>query len=486
MKNPLYEVTIETEALSRKVMVKHMSTALKANPNILFLMADQLRPDLMGWAGNPVIRTPNLDRLAGDSVIFEHCYTPSPVCIPARQSMMSGQLPRTCGCEVFGDDLPPFYQTFSRTFSQHAYHTVCCGKLHHNGPDQMQGWLRRIGSDTFMTERFIKHLDMKRLSSCKISQEEHRWTNAKEVLRAGVGHGPNTVNDEYTLKGTLDFIEQRFQSPYYDKQQPDQPLLLKASFVLPHYPYSCEESLFKYYLNRVPVYAGEQTLSGHPYLDTKHLELGRDVNLRDVQRTAAAYYAMVETVDGYIGQILAKLQEAGQQLDDWIILFTSDHGEMLGEHGIWAKHKFYESSVRVPLFIRWPARFRPRKVSQNVNLCDLYATLCRLCSLPVPGHLDSRSLTGLMEGLTDGWNNESISQYLGQYLMIKQDQIKYHYYGEDMPEVLWDLEKNPEETVDYLNDPAYGAILSRLRKRRDQLGFGVNADQHYENAGYQS
>ncbi|HBG11521.1 MAG TPA: choline-sulfatase, partial [Clostridium sp.] len=84
---------------------------------------------------------------------------------------------------------------------------------------------------------------------------------------------------------------------------------------------------------------------------------------------------MIETVDGYIGQILEKLEETGQDPDDWIILFTSDHGEMLGEHGIWAKHKFYEASVRVPLFLRFPKRFAPRHISENVNLCDLYATL---------------------------------------------------------------------------------------------------------------
>lgn len=456
----------------------------KQYPNILFLMTDEQRPDLAGFAGNPVVRTPNMDWIAKDSVQFTHAYTPSPVCIPARQCMMSGQLPRTCGCEVFGEDLPPFYRTFARTFSENAYHTVCCGKLHHNGPDQMQGWQRRIGNETFLTERFIENLDQEKLKQFKISQADHRWTNAKEVLRAGVGHSRNTKNDEYTLQGALDVIEDIFESPYYDKQQFNQPLLLKASFVLPHYPYFCDESLFKYYLNRVPIFGEEQVLSGHPYLDTKHLEIGTDVKLRDVQRTTAAYYAMVETVDSYIGQILDKLREAGQDLDEWIIVFTSDHGEMLGEHGIWAKHKFYESSVRVPLLIRYPAEFKARIVEENVNLCDLYATLCELCHLEVPRNLDSRSLVKLMEGGDSSWNNESVSQYLGQYLMIKQDHLKYQYYGEDMPEVLWDLKKDPGETTDLTGDPKYAGILSEMRRRRAELGFGPDGDKNYKNAGY--
>lgn len=440
-------------------------------PNILFLMTDEHRPDLVGFAGNPVVRTPNLDRLAKDSVIFDNAYTPSPVCIPARQCLMSGQLPRTCGCEVFGDDLEPFYTTFARTFSQNAYNTVCCGKLHHNGPDQMQGWQRRIGSETRITERFIEHMDTNKLKRFKISQDSHRWTNAKEVLRAGVGHARNAIQDEYTLQGALDLIEEIFQSPYYDKQQIGQPLLLKVSFVLPHYPYYCEEPLFKYYLNRVPVYGSEQPLSGHPYLDTKHLEIGKDVTLRDVRRATAAYYAMVETADRHIGKILDKLEEAGQDLDDWIILFTSDHGEMLGEHGIWAKHKFYESSVRVPLLIRFPARFRPRHVSENVNLCDLYATLCDLCSLEAPNGLDSRSLANLMAGDNKDWDNETVSQYGGEYIMIKQDALKYHYYGPDMPEVLWDLDKDPGETKNLISNPSYAPALEHLRRRRAELGF---------------
>ncbi len=265
----------------------------------------------------------------------------------------------------------------------------------------------------------------------------------------------------------------------------NQPILLKASFVLPHYPYFCDEKRFKYYLNRVPLFGEEQKLSGHPYLDTKHLEIGKDVRLRDIQRTTAAYYAMVETVDDHIGKILEKLEEAGQNLDDWIVVFTSDHGEMLGEHGIWAKHKFFESSVRVPLFIRFPARFTPRKVRENVNLCDLYATLCDLCGIDTPEGLDSRSLVPLMDGHGEDWSDETISQYLRQYLMIKQGALKYQYYGEEMPEVLWDLEKDPGEAMNQIDNPDYEEALTKLRARRDSLGFGPHADPHYINAGYQ-
>lgn len=457
---------------------------MNKTPNILFLMADQLRPSLAGYAGNDVIRTPTMDWIAKEGVVFEHAYTPSPVCIPARQSMMSGQLPRTTGCELFGDDLPPFYRTFARSFSEQGYQTTCCGKLHHNGQDQMQGWMRRIGRDMVITERFVPNINEARVKEYKVSQDDHRWKLKKEILRAGVGHARNTVNDEYTLQGALDFIEDTFQSPYYDKPQVNQPLFLKVSFVLPHYPYYCQEDLFKYYLNRVPIYGKEQTLLGHPYLDFKHLEIGEDITQRDLQRATAAYYAMTETVDGFMGQVLDKLREAGQDLDEWMIVLTADHGEMQGEHGVFMKHVFYENSVRVPLVIRYPKKYEPRQIEENVNLCDLYRTLCELCDIPVPDGLDSRSLVKLMGEGDSNWSNESISQNKGYQLMIKQDEYKYQYYGEALPEVLFDLKENPEETINYIDHKEYKDLLVSMRKRRDELGFGPDGNANYINAGY--
>jgi len=193
---------------------------------------------------------------------------------------------------------------------------------------------------------------------------------------------------------------------------------------------------------------------------------------------------MTEMVDEFIGKVFEKLIEAGQDLDDWVVVFTCDHGEMLGEHGIWAKHKFYESSARVPLVIRYPKRFKATNIKENVNLCDLYATLCDICGIETPDGLDSRSLVGLMEGENDGWDNESISQYAGKHIMIKRDNLKYQYYGEDMPEVLFDLEKNPSETINFIDDPSYEDELKAFRDRRGDLGFGLNAVENYVNAGY--
>ena len=143
----------------------------------------------------------------------------------------------------------------------------------------------------------------------------------------------------------------------------------------------------------------DQEVSDHPFLSQHQVRPGEDASERELRRATAAYYGMVETIDDYYGQVLDRLRQVGQDLDDWIIIYTSDHGEMLGQHGIWEKQKFYEARARVPLIIRWPKGFGDgRDIDENVNLCDLFATLCDLCGISTPPGLDSRSLAPLLQG----------------------------------------------------------------------------------------
>ena len=216
------------------------------------------------------------------------------------------------------------------------------------GWDQMQGWRRRISFDDINVDtRYIEELHREEASECSAGE---KWSDAKEVLRAGIGKSPHAISDEFSVAGAKQFIEQYFASPYYDKQN-SAPLLLKVSLLLPHYPYFCDEEKFTYYLNRVEPFMDEEVLD-HPFLSEHRVHVGEDVSKRDLRRATAAYYGMVETVDAQYGEVLAALRHIGEDPDDWIIIYTSDHGEMLGEHGIWEKQKFFEGSVRVPLFIR--------------------------------------------------------------------------------------------------------------------------------------
>lgn len=432
-------------------------------------MSDEHRADVAGFAGNAIARTPHLDRLAATGVAFRNAYTPSPVCIPARQSLMAGQFPRTTGCEKYGQDLPPGHMTFARRLAQYGYQTVVSGKLHHMGNDQMQGWTKRLYGDMELSPTFVEGKVQEEFD--RYARPSPKWSQAKEVRRAGIGSGPGVAFDRLTVDAALQFIDDYFNSSYYDRERTE-PLLLKVSLLQPHYPYLTDEEKFAYYLNRVSPYIGERPF-GHPFLDRMEVRPGADVSERELRRATAAYYGMVETIDGRFGAVMRALEQAGQNLDDWVIVYTSDHGEMLGQHGVWEKQKFFEGSVRVPLIVRYPRRYPGgREVSENVSLCDLFATLCELADVPEPEGLDSRSLVPLLSGDGTHWDNEAVSQYGGRNLMIKRGELKYHYYGPDMPEVLFDLRRNPAETLNLIGEPEYVESVGLFRRRREELGFG--------------
>lgn len=453
-----------------------MTTAPTADParrpKILFLMSDEHRADVAGFAGDPIARTPVLDELARTGTVFTNAYTPAPICIPARQSIAAGQLPRHCGCERFGEDLTPGYPTYPRRLAQYGYRAVAAGKLHHLGTDQMQGWTHRIGMDMGIAPRHLADRDAASYEG-RPEPSMYKWDLAKEVRRAGVGRPPYVAQDEYAVAGARQYIHEHFVDSYYDRAIPDVPLLLKVSLWQPHYPFMTPDpELFDHYLPRVRPFEGQE-LFDHPVLggDRWVVRPGHEVTDREHRRATAAYYAMIEGVDRAYGEVLDALRHADQDLDDWIIVYTSDHGEMLGEHGVYEKQRFFEGSARVPLIIRWPRRFEPRVVDRNVSLCDLFATLCELTGVPTPEGLDSRGLTGLMAGDEDGWPDEAVSQFDGTRLMIKRGQLKYQHYGEEAPDVLFDLEVDPDETRNLIDHPDYTAALAELRRRRDELGF---------------
>jgi len=481
-------------------------------PNILFLMSDEHRADFAGFAGDPIARTPVLDELARTGVVFENAYTPSPICVPSRQCLASGQLPMTNGCTGW-IDLPSGAPTFARVLSHNGYETVCCGKLHHQGQDQMQGWRLRPGGDMeigdlendiggYQTTNPWRYPDWAELNQ------------ARELRIAGVGKGPWEARDELALSSANYFIDhlQYFGNDYFDWQHEEPlPVLLKFSLCNPHYPYFTNEEKFGYYFQRCQPF-DDRVPFDHPVLGRSDAILGQTHNPNHARRATACYYGMIETIDQMYGQVMDRLEHRGQNLDDWWIIYTSDHGEMLGEHACWEKQKFFEGSVRIPLVIRPPKHLRDqwqaegKVISENVNLCDLYTTLCEASNsqvLSADHGSDSRSLIPLMQGDNSDWHkkyhNESISQFFigprlrgetphESHLMIKRDAMKYQFYGsangEFAPEVLFDLEADPSESQNLINDQNYKDQIQIFRERRAELGFGHDANQKYNNAGY--
>ncbi len=446
-------------------------------------MTDEHRADVAGFAGNEIVRTPVLDELARTGVVFDNAYATVPLCLPGRQCMAVGKYLCNSGVRPEpGCDLPPESPTFARLFAQYGYRTVCSGKLHHTGWDQNQGWMLRIGVDHYEGNVLLQNIAGKVDSECQRYEPlDSLKSDVKTMQRELICSGAGPTKDKTCMDATLGFIRDNSSPPNCFREQPrrkePRPLLLKVSLLEPHYPFQAEKDLLDYYLPRVRPYLDQETFP-HQFLSGDYiLRQGKDVSEQDIRRATAAYYGMVENADANFGRIIDALEFAGHNLDDWIIVYTSDHGEMLGEHSSWEKGQFFEGSVRVPLIVRWPKGFDGgRIISRNVSHCDIFATLCELAGISVPEGLDSRSLVPFLRGDNPDWDNEIISEMIRKKrvlphgaLMIKRDNLKYHYYGPDMPEILWDLEKNPEETVNFIDHPNYVKIVKHFRICRKEF-----------------
>ncbi|HMO24652.1 MAG TPA: sulfatase-like hydrolase/transferase, partial [Tepidisphaeraceae bacterium] len=327
---------------------------------------------------------------------------------------------------------------------------------------------RPVG-DLAVAPRYIESRNRSTFEQMERQAGTGKWSMEKEIKRAGIGTGPYQTADELATLGALRVIQEHFNSSMYDRPMSHQPLLLKVSLVQPHYPYFTDETKFNYYLNRVPIFIEPRAGAT---LTPKHAGVAVNVDPREIRRATAAYYGMIETVDAQFRRVCDALEQVGQNLDDWIIIYTSDHGEMLGEHGLWEKSCFYEAAVRVPLLIRCPSRFSPRVCSENVNLVDLFATICELSGSPIPPSLDSRSLLPLLHGDAGAWDNYTLSLDAGTRLMIKHDHLKYQHNGGEYPEILFDLETDPSERVNRMGDPRYQDAVQRFRAQRAALpGF---------------
>jgi choline-sulfatase len=471
-------------------------------PNVLFLMTDQLRADSLGFAGDDTVRTPNIDALAEDAAIFENAYSPSPVCIPGRQALMAGQLPTTCGCYSYGMDLDPGYQTFARQFAEAGYMTTCAGKLHHRGFDQMQGWRRRIGYDTYVGgpgfdagpgETGIDQTDEaieRYVSAPGVDRTGLATTN--QWQRAGGGRSEQVRRDEYAVQGALEYVRENLVAPYESYGGPsDRPQLFKLSLEQPHPPFVTEEERFEYYLNRVDPYVDEPDHPLEALQPSGQIQSSPgDLTPREVRRATAAYYGMIEAADDHVGTLLDALEDAGVDLEEWIVVFTADHGEHLGQHNLWAKTNFTDAACRVPLFVRWPDAVDAGRIDANVSLCDLYATLCSLADVETPAGLDSRDLTPLLTGeaTTEDWartwDDEAIAELDGERVMIKRGDLKYVYDRETEDEFLLEGDDHDGVPTDHLEDDAYAETRAAFRARRDDLGYAPDGDPLGTTSGY--
>lgn len=213
--------------------------------------------------------------------------------------------------------------------------------------------------------------------------------------------------------------------------------------------------------------------------------MGKDVTYRQAHRATAAYYGMIEWLDAQFGRVIEKLEHLNV-LDDFIVVFLSDHGEMLGTKGLWEKQSYFEASARVPLSIWYPKKFgrEPKIVQQNVSLVDLFPTLCELAEIPAPEELDGKSFVPLIESNTAEWDDTVYSELWraqnGPSVMVKEGSLKYFRFDNDKgwPDQLFDLSKDPDEWNNLIDNLDYADVLLRLKAKANALPPPRRKDQN--------
>ncbi|KAJ5272964.1 Choline-sulfatase [Penicillium angulare] len=415
-------------------------------PNILYIMADQMAAPLLSLHDKTSpIKTPNLDRLAEGGVVFDSAYCNSPLCAPSRFVMVSGQLPSKIGAYDNAADLPADTPTYAHYLRREGYHTALAGKMHFCGPDQLHGYEQRLTSDIY--------------------PGDYGWSvNWDEPdIRLDYYHNMSSVMEAGPVVRTnqLDFDEEviyKSQQYLYDhvRQRTDQPFCLTVSMTHPHDPYAMTREFWDMYEDvdiplpkNGPIPHEEQ--DPHSQRLLKCIDLwGKEMPEDRIRAARRAYYAACTYVDTNIGKLLKVLQNTGLD-ENTIICFTGDHGDMLGERGLWYKMNWFENSARVPMLFYAPKQFGAKRVSENVSTMDLLPTFADLAGAPLVKELplDGVSLAPYITGAKGPKTDTVYGEYMGEgtqapLIMIRRGRYKFIYSTIDPP-MLFDVAADPYE-----------------------------------------
>lgn len=431
-------------------------------PNILILMADQLTPMALAAYGNQITKTPNIDALATGGVVFDSAYCNSPLCAPSRYVFMSGKLPSTIGAYDNAAELASDVLTFGHYLRHADYRTILSGKMHFCGADQLHGFEERLTTDIYPAD-FGWTPDWER------PEVRPSWYhNMSSVIDAGPCIRTNQLDydDEVVFSARQKLFD-------IARDKDTRPFCMVVSMTHPHDPYAIPEQYWNLYrddeiaLPRVTL-APEQ-LDPHSQRLRHVSDMDRTpVSEQQVRNARRAYYGAVSYVDEQIGSIRRTLDQT-RLADNTIIIVTSDHGEMLGERGLWYKMSFFESSSRVPLIVHAPHRFSARRVTASVSLVDILPTLVDLAfdgAAPCyPETIDGRSLLPHLQGR--GGHDEVTGEYFGEgaiapVIMIRRGAYKFIHSPAD-PDQLFELDNDPNELNNMIDDPAAVDILREFR-----------------------
>lgn len=440
-------------------------------PNFLFVQADQLAARALPVYGNAIAKTPNIDHLAARGVTFDHAYCNYPLCAPSRFSMISGLLATHAGAYDNGAEYPAALPSFAHYLRLLGYQTSVSGKMHFIGPDQLHGFEERVTTDIYPS-------DFNWTANWSVDSAE----GGGERLLAAAGE-VNGVKRSGVFERTIqldydDEVAFRATRKIHDLARSDdaRPFCLFVSFTHPHDPFAVPQKYWDLYAHEdidMPTIGATARAQLDPHSQRLYDHIGvaeANMSEEDVRIARHAYYGAVSYIDDQLGLLQGALDTAGFA-DNTVIVFLADHGEALGERGLWFKRSFFDVALQVPLIISAPSMTTPARRGENVSLVDLFPTVIDLADTEnglasIETAYDGRSLRPLINGEDEDARTYVIAELTGEgseapAVMVMDGAYKYIYCETDPP-LLFDRKNDPHEQHNLAGQEATAEIEARL------------------------
>jgi len=452
----------------------HPVSQAEGQPNILWICTDQQRYDTIGCLGNKYIRTPNIDRLVSEGTTFTHAFCQNPVCTPSRSSFLTGRYPRSTGARQNGQCISPNEVLITKMLADAGYDCGLAGKLHLSA---CAGRVEPRINDGYRVFHWSHHPapSWKENEYIQWLQSKgHKWADIyhpKGYAYAGV---PAELHQTtWCFDRAIDFIREKRKGPW----------LMSLNCFASHPPFDPpKEYLDRYDPDKMPDPAYvEGELANKPRFQRADHKGGNgrppfsEMTASERRQVTAAYYAMIEQIDDNVGRIMKMLDDTGQRKNT-IVIFMSDHGELMGDHGIYHKGPYtYDCSVRVPLIFSWPGHFKSGlKSDALVELTDIVPTLLTTLGMTIPDRVQGRSFSDVLTGKTDKHRDlvfcESYGSKIGspqQTINISMVRTKTHKialcHGTDQGE-LYDLQVDPGEHKNLWDSPEHASLKAEMTR----------------------
>ena len=431
--------------------------------NILIIQTDEHNPKMFGAAGDSVAITPNIDKLASKGVMFSNAYCQNPVCVPSRMSMLTGKYSQTINVFDNGNPLTMTFKTFADYFNKQGYKSAIIGKMHFQGKgDELKhGFERHYGDNG--SDISNENWEREELEKIGKKSLKNRLPQA-----ANVSDFPMEVHkDGGIVPNTRKFLEENKKNPF----------LLICSFLRPHFPYEAPTKYYEMYKGRVklPVdFAPDK--KNWPV--SSHQENGKykfdQLTKEEIIHAREIYYGMITWADEQIGLIIDELERQGLK-DNTLIIYTSDHGELAGEHGLWYKNSFYEGSVGIPFIFSCPKFFEGNKISKSVTgNIDIFPTICDAAGIQKPDDLEGKSIWPILTSREPGNDRNIFSETYRNEIsgcMVCDQRWKYFEYkpcekNNNTKEIfLFDMLNDPDEMQNLAYKEEYKSIVVNLEKK---------------------